>query len=91
MELAIINLGYADGYLRNFSGAGQARLGDGFAPVLGRVSMDLTVICVDLAPEVGEGDWIEIDYDLPRAAAQSGLSQYELLTALGARHQRLWN
>jgi alanine racemase len=91
MELAIVNLGYADGYLRGFSGAGQARLGKAFAPVLGRVSMDLTVICVDQAPEVGEGDWIEIDYDLPRAAAQSGLSQYELLTALGARHQRLWD
>ena len=27
-----------------------------------------------------EGDWVELDYDLPSAAAQSGLSQYELLT-----------
>ena len=90
MELAVINLGYADGYLRGFSGRGQARAGDGFAPVVGRVSMDLTVICVDHAPELQEGDWLEIDFDLPRAAAQSGLSQYELLTTLGARYDRRW-
>jgi alanine racemase len=91
MELAIVNLGYADGYLRGFSGTGRARMGERFAPVVGRVSMDLTAICVDAAPDLAEGDWVEIDFDLPRASAQSGLSQYELLTMLGSRHQRLWS
>lgn len=89
-ELAILNIGYADGYLRGFSGTGRARLGDGFAPVVGRVSMDLTAICVDDTPELAEGDWVEIDFDLPTASSQSGLSQYELLTTLGARYRRLW-
>jgi alanine racemase len=89
-ELAILNLGYADGYLRGFSGTGRARVGDGFAPVVGRVSMDLTAILVDEAPDLKEGDWVELDYALPAAAAQSGLSQYELLTSLGGRHERLW-
>ena len=89
-ELAILNIGYADGYLRGFSGTGRARLGDTGLPVLGRVSMDLTAILVDAAPELAEGDWVEVDYDLPRAAAQSGLSQYELLTTLGSRHERTW-
>jgi alanine racemase len=89
-EIAIVNLGYADGYLRGFSGRGRARLGEGFAPVIGRVSMDLTAILVDEAPGLREGDWVEMDYDLPLAAAQSGLSQYELLTALGARYERIW-
>jgi len=89
-ELAILNIGYADGYLRGFSGTGRARIGEAFAPVVGRVSMDLTAICVDAAPELAEGEWIELDYDLPRAAAQSGLSQYELLTTLGARCGRRW-
>ena len=90
-ELAILNLGYADGYLRGFSGAGRARIGEAFAPVVGRVSMDLTAIRVDAAPELAEGDWVELDYHLPAAAAQSGLSQYELLTTLGARHERVWD
>ena len=90
VELAIVNLGYADGYLCGFSGTGRARIGDTFAPVVGRVSMDLTAIQVDVAPALKEGDWIELDYDLPSAAAQSGLSQYELLTALGRRFGRNW-
>ena len=89
-ELAIVNLGYGDGYLCGFSGTGRARIGDQFAPVVGRVSMDLTAICVDAAPQLKEGDWIELDYDLPGASAQSGLTQYELLTVLGARFERVW-
>ncbi|MBV9881668.1 MAG: alanine racemase [Sphingomonadaceae bacterium] len=89
-ELAILNIGYADGYLRSFSNSGRARIAGGFAPVVGRVSMDLTAIRVDAAPALGEGDWVELDYDLPAAAAQSGLSQYELLTGLGARSERSW-
>ena len=52
--------------------------------------MDLTAICVDAAPELSEGDWIEVDYDLAGASSQSGLSQYELLTNLGARFERVW-
>ncbi|HEU0134520.1 MAG TPA: alanine racemase [Allosphingosinicella sp.] len=89
-ELAILNIGYADGYLRGFSGTGRARLPSGYAPVVGRVSMDLTAILVDEAPELEEGDWVELDYALPAAADQSGLSQYELLTTLGGRHERVW-
>ena len=89
-ELAILNIGYGDGYLRGFSGTGRARVGDGFAPVVGRVSMDLTAIRVDAAPDIVEGDWVELDFDLAAASAQSGLSQYELLTTLGSRYQRLW-
>ena len=89
-ELAIVNIGYADGYLRGFSNTGRARIGERFAAVVGRVSMDLAAICVDEAPEIKEGDWVELDYDLPRAAAQSGLSQYEVLTTLGSRFERVW-
>jgi alanine racemase len=87
-EVAILNIGYADGYFRGFSNSGAARLGDAVLPVIGRVSMDLTAIAVDEAPQVAEGDWVEIDFDLPTASAQSGMSQYELLTSLGDRFDR---
>jgi len=89
-EVAILNIGYADGYLRCFSGKGRARAGGRTLPVLGRVSMDLTAIGVDAAPELAEGDWVALDYDLPETAALSGLSQYELLTGLGRRFERIW-
>jgi len=87
-QVAIVNLGYADGYLRAFSDRGSAA--NGRLPVIGRVSMDLVALDVGAMPELGEGDWIAIDYTLPAAAAASGLSQYELLTGLGGRYGRVW-
>jgi len=90
-EVAVLNIGYADGYLRLFSGGtGRARAGGAALPVLGRVSMDLTAVDVSAMPEIAEGDWLEIDYDLAETARLSGLAQYELLTLLGRRYQRQW-
>ena len=89
-ELAILNIGYADGYLRGFSSSGRALHQGEELPVVGRVSMDLTAVRVDAAPGIAEGDWIELDFDLPSAAQQSDLSHYELLTTLGSRHARMW-
>lgn len=87
IDVAILNIGYADGYLRGFSGKGSC--GGGRFPVIGRVSMDLIAIDVS-ASEMGEGDWVALDYALPAASEASGLSQYELLTGLGARAERRW-
>jgi len=89
-EAAILNIGYADGYLRGFSSHGSAFSGEFALPVLGRVSMDLVAVGCDAAPGIREGEWVEIDYDLPSASKQSGLSQYELLTTLGSRFERVW-
>ena len=89
-EAAILNIGYADGYLRGFSSRGSAFAGEFALPVIGRVSMDLIAVAVDSARALREGDWVELDYDLPSASHQSGLSQYELLTSLGSRFERRW-
>lgn len=89
-EAAIVNIGYADGYLRGFSARGTAFAGEFALPVLGRVSMDLVALGCDAAADLKEGDWVELDYDLPTAAEASGLTQYELLTTLGSRFERVW-
>lgn len=89
-EIAILNIGYADGYLRAFTNRGTAKADGATLPVLGRVSMDLIAIDVTAAPHLGEGDSVTINYHLPTAARASGLSQYELLTGLGARFERRW-
>lgn len=89
-EAAVLNIGYADGYLRGFSGTGFALRDGRPLPVMGRVSMDLLIVDVTEAPAVREGDWLEIGFDMPTAAACSGLSQYELLTGLGRRYRRVW-
>ena len=48
-------------------------------PVLGRVSMDMTIIDLSAAPDLKDGDWVEAAYSPVEAAAQSGLSQYGFL------------
>ncbi|PZQ59722.1 MAG: alanine racemase [Sphingomonas taxi] len=89
-RVAIVNLGYADGYRRALSDRGRAWAGDVALPVIGRVSMDLTALAVGQA-DVREGDWVRFDDDLTRVAAASGVSQYELLTGLGRRFARHWS
>ena len=71
-EAAILNIGYADGYLRGFSSQGSAFAGEFALPVLGRVSMDLIAVGCDAAPNLREGEWVEIDYDLPSASKRPG-------------------
>lgn len=89
LRVAIVSLGYADGFLRSWSGLGEFTAQDGaILPVIGRVSMDLTAIDITAAPHLREGDWLRARYALPRAAEISGLSQYELLTLAGARLRR---
>ena len=90
-EAAIVNIGYADGYLRCFAGKGRATAGGKALPLIGRVSMDLVALDITAAPELAEGDWVTLDYDLPAAAEASGLSQYELLTGLSQRLERKWS
>ncbi|MCF2513752.1 alanine racemase [Sphingomonas sp. G124] len=89
-EAAIVNIGYADGYLRCFAGKGSASFDGRTLPLIGRVSMDLVALDVTAAPELAEGDWVTMDYELPTAAEASGLSQYELLTGLSERLERYW-
>jgi alanine racemase len=88
MRVGVVSLGYADGYLRCWSEKGEMLAGEARLPVLGRVSMDMTVIDLSAAPHLKEGDWVTADYALPEAAERTGLSQYELLTLLGRRFVR---
>lgn len=88
MRVGVISVGYADGYLRCWSGRGHAHWQGKRLPVVGRVSMDMTIIDLSAAENCGEGDWVGLEYSLPEASAKSGLSQYELLTLMGRRFFR---
>ncbi|WP_226700828.1 alanine racemase [Qipengyuania gaetbuli] len=87
MRTGVVSLGYADGILRAWVGAAFEHEGRRL-PILGKVSMDMIVIDLGAAPEIGEGDWVELPYYLPDAAQQTAVSQYELLTILGHRFAR---
>ncbi len=87
-RVAVLNIGYADGYPALATG-GAVRAGDTACPVIGRVSMDLVAVDVTGAV-VTEGDWLRLDFDLARVAAATGRLQYELLTGLGHRYDRVY-
>lgn len=89
MRAATISLGYADGFLRAWSGKGVLRFEGADLPLLGRVSMDMVIADASALPQLREGDLVEIPYSLPEASRVSGISQYELLTGLGDRFKRL--
>ena len=90
MTVAILNVGYADGFWRSL-GAVSAGFFEGYAlPIIGRISMDLIALDATRAHGLREGDWIALDFDLEANAAASAMSQYELLTGLGRRFQRIW-
>lgn len=87
-RIAVLNLGYADGYPRGGE-PGTVVVHGVRCPVAGRVSMDL--IAADVSgTTVAEGDWIGVGFDLATVAAASGRSQYELLTGLGHRYARVY-
>ena len=88
MRAATVSLGYADGFLRCWSGRAALRFGPAELPLLGLVSMDMVVVDCSAAPELREGDWLDVPYHLPDAASRCGMSQYELLTTLGRRFRR---
>ena len=84
MRAGVVSLGYADGILRCWNGGAFAWQGRRL-PILGKVSMDMIVVDLTAAPDLAEGDWVELPYDLADAARQTALGQYELLTLLGKR------
>lgn len=90
-RVATLAIGYADGYWRGFSGKGYATFSGQRLPVIGRVSMDLLLVDANSTPHLGEGDWVDVGFDLPAASAVSGMSQYELLTGIGHRCERIWS
>jgi len=86
-------VGYADGYLRSLGNSGQGIIKGERVPVVGRISMDLTVFDVSALPpgDVAPGDRVTLigpGHDADALAAEAGTIGYEILTALGHRATR---
>jgi alanine racemase len=93
--LATVQGGYADGLLVAQSGAGEGEIGGMRVPMLGRISMDLTIFDVSaVPPSVWEGDkpqFIEVlnnNLTIDSMAHAANTISYEILTRLGSRFQR---
>lgn len=94
-RIAIIALGYADGWLRSSSHRGTARIAGKPAPVIGRISMDLLTLDVTgIDPRAVQpglyADMLDERYGVDDAAFAADTIGYEILTALGRRCLRVY-
>jgi len=94
-RVATVAVGYADGWLRSSSQRGSATLGGQRVPVIGRISMDLLTLDVtEVDPALARPgsfvDLIDESHDVDAVAAAAGTIGYEILTALGRRHHRVY-
>ena len=93
-RIATLPLGYGDGYRRSLSNKATVLIRGRRVPVVGLVTMDMTMIDVTDAPcEIGDvvtllgRDGPEL-IDVEELGAESGLSPYEILTGLRQRLPR---
>lgn len=99
-RLAVISVGYADGFLRGASATDTKSGADVIVagercPLAGRVSMDLIVADVTdvQGPAVSRGDHVTLLGDgigVDDLAARAGTIGYEVLTSLGRRYRRIY-
>jgi alanine racemase len=93
-RIATLGIGYADGYRRAFSNRASVLLHGTRAPVVGVVTMDLTMIDVtDVQCEIGDiatliGSDGDDHIDVVEIAEMGDLSPYEVLTGLRGRLPR---
>lgn len=95
-KIAVIPLGYADGYLRSLSNNGNCCIDGIMVPIVGRVSMDLIIIDVTKIPgsKLHIGKEVEVigkNISIDEVAKKAGTIGYEVLTRLGTRFNRIYS
>ena len=91
-RLAVIPIGYGDGYCRGFSNRITVLLHGKNVPVTGRICMDMCMVDVTDLPDVKPGD-IALVYGpelTEKAADLTGTIVYELLCDLNPRVPRIY-
>ena len=101
MRLALLPVGYADGFRRSLSSTttqpgGHVLLHGECAPLVGRVSMDLSVVDVTATPEAQPGDEAVLlgsqhnrHISAETLAQQTGTNTYEVLCGISSRVPRI--
>lgn len=94
-RIAVLPVGYADGLNRQLSSRGRVIVREHYAPIVGRISMDLTLVDVTGLPEVAVGDEVVLlgsgdglSVDAREHAALANTSLYEILCSISKRVPR---
>jgi alanine racemase len=90
--IAVVPVGYGHGYSWTLSNAGEMLVRGTRAPIVGRVTMDLTMLDVTDVPGVKEGDEVVLfgrqggaTITVEEVAAKAGTLSYEILCSIGKR------
>lgn len=96
-RVATVPIGYDDGYMRALSNRGHAIIRGVYATVIGRISMDLTIIDVTNVPDVAVNDQVtlmgRVDHLAVTAediAKTAGTLSYEVTCGIGTRVPRVY-
>lgn len=94
-HVAVLPVGYADGYNRQLSNRGRVIVRDHYAPIVGRISMDLTLADVTGIPGVSVGDEVillgssdGLSVDALEHAELANSTPYEILCNISKRVPR---
>ena len=94
-HVAVLPVGYADGYNRQLSNRGRVILREHYAPIVGRISMDLTLVDVTGIPGVAVGDEVillgaseGLSVDALEHAELANSTPYEILCNISKRVPR---
>ncbi|MGA8214033.1 MAG: alanine racemase [Candidatus Sulfotelmatobacter sp.] len=94
-HVAVLPVGYADGYNRQLSNRGRVIVRDHYAPIVGSISMDLTLVDVTGIPGIAVGDEVillgtrdGLSVDALEHARLANSSPYEILCNISKRVPR---
>jgi len=94
---ATVALGYGDGLPRALGNRGSALVRGARVPIVGRISMDVTVVDISSTPSVSLGEVVTFlgcdgnaRITVDEVAEVAGTISYEILTGFTARVPRLW-
>ena len=94
-HVAVLPVGYADGYNRQLSNRGRVIVREHYAPIVGRISMDLTLVDVTGIPGVVVGDEVillgdgeGLSVDALEHAELANSTPYEILCNISKRVPR---
>jgi alanine racemase len=97
-HVAVLPVGYADGYNRQLSNRGRVIVRDHYAPIIGSISMDLTLVDVTGIPGIAVGDEVillgagdGLSIDALEHARLANSSPYEILCNISKRVPRRYD
>ena len=97
-RVAVLPVGYADGYNRQLSNRGRVIVREHYAPIVGRISMDLTLVDVTGIPGIVVGDEVillgaveGLSVDALEHAELANSTPYEILCNISKRVPRRYS